>query len=242
MANEARVVPMQPMKEPLARAVSPGVTVVATHTGAVTGPVPLPFVHEPDSTMAASFRVLRHRLRKSGDPRVIAVTSPASREGKTTCAIALAMALAEHGREKVMLLEANLRRPRAAEALGFSPPACFGHQMATHLENPEVPWKAVAAFFDNLHVLAVAPSTAGTMLLSPPAFQLAMTQVRAAGYGYVIVDCPAALGSADVNLIEDAADGVLLTAMAGVTTKKSLRNAKRHLEPAPILGVVLMQK
>jgi Mrp family chromosome partitioning ATPase len=227
---------MHPRVEPT----SPGVVVVATHTGAPPGPVPLPFVRDPDSEMAASFRVLRHRLRRQGDPRVLAVTSPGSREGKTTCAIALAMALAEHGRDKVMLLEANLRRPRVGEALGFSPPACFGHQMATHLENPDTPWKAVAAFFDNLHVLAVAPSSAGTMLLSPPAFQVAMSQVRAAGYGYVVIDCPSALGSADVNLIEDSADGVMLTAMAGSTTKKALHRARTHLEPAPIVGVVLM--
>ena len=112
--------------------------------------------------------------------------------------------------------------------------------MATHLENPDTPWKAVAAFFDNLHVLAVAPSSAGTMLLSPPSFQLAMSHVRAAGYSYVVIDCPPTLGSADVNLVEDAADGVMLTAMAGATTKKALRRARAHLEPAPIVGVVLM--
>jgi Mrp family chromosome partitioning ATPase len=216
------------------------VQVVATHAEPPAGPFPLPFVKDPDSELAVSFRILRHRLRRAGDPRVIAVTSPNPREGKTTCAANLAMALAEHGRDKVMLLEANVRRPRLGEALGFAPPSCFAQQLAAHAREPDQSWCAVAAYLDNLHVLAVAAQSAGTMLLTAPALKLAIDHVRAAGYGYVIIDCPSTLRSADVNVIEDLADGVLLTCMAGTTTQKSLQQAVRHLAPAEILGVVLM--
>jgi len=216
------------------------VSVVATHTDVPAGPFPLSIVQHPDSEASASFRILRHRLRRAGDPRVIAVSSPGRSEGKTTCAANLAMALAEHGRDNVMLLEANLRRPRLGEALGFTPPACFGEQMAAHLEEATKPWTAVAAFFDNLHVMAVATTTVGTMMISAPAIKQAVDHVKAAGYGYVVLDCPATLGSADVNIIEDSSDGVLLTCMAATTTSKSLRQAMAHLEPAEILGVVLM--
>ena len=216
------------------------VQVVATVVDAPPGADNLPFIKNADSAVAASFRVLRHRLREADNPATIAVTSPSRHEGKTTCAINLAMALSEHGREKVLLLEANLRYPNLAAALGFSSPSCFGQQMASHLKSPLAPWEVVAAFFHNLHVLAVAPASIGQWRISAPGLKLAMDQLRASGYKHIIVDCPSALGSADVNVIEDTTDGVLLTARAGKTKAESLKKTVRHLAPANILGVVLM--
>lgn len=218
------------------------VSVVATHMDLPPGPFPLDIVSEPDSPLAASFRVLRHRLRRSGDPRVIAVTSPGNREGKTTCAMNLAMALAEHGREKVMLVETNLRRPRIAEALGFAPPVCFAHQMQAAVDSTNMVWQAVAVFFDNLHVLAISPENRDTGRLTAPNLRSAIDTIRTGDYAYVVLDCPAALGSADVNIIEDVADGLILTGMAGTTTKKQLRKAAEHLAPAEIYAVVLMNQ
>ncbi|MEM1030720.1 MAG: CpsD/CapB family tyrosine-protein kinase [Myxococcota bacterium] len=218
------------------------VSVVATHMDLPAGPFPLDIVSQPDSPLAASFRVLRHRLRRSGDPRTIAITSPGHREGKTTCAINLAMALAEHGREKVMLVEPNLRRPRLAEALGFAPPVCFAQQMAATVESRNMVWQVVATFFDNLHVLAVSPDNPEPGRLTAPNLRHAIETIRNGDYAYLVLDCPAALGSADVNIIEDVADGILLTSMAGTTTKRQLQLAAEHLAPAEIYGVVLMNQ
>jgi len=55
----------------------------------------------PDSQAAAAFRVLRHRLVRNGEPKVMLVTSPNVGEGKTTCALNLALALCEAGRARV---------------------------------------------------------------------------------------------------------------------------------------------
>lgn len=215
--------------------------VVATHMDAPPeGLYPLPFVDEPDSPMAASFRVLRYRLREAKDMQALAVTSPGPGEGKTTCAINMAMAFAEHGRDRVLLMEANVRNPKLGVALGFMPPVCFTTQMAQHIDEPNAPWQVVATFFDNLHVLAVNPEQLAGRLLSPPAIKIAIQQLRRADYRYVVVDCPPVLGSADVNVIEDLVDEVLLTAKVGGTTKEELRAAAEHLAPAEFLGTVLM--
>lgn len=215
------------------------VQVVATHNEAPPGPIPLDLAVAPDSDFAASFRVLHHRLRRAGDPRVVAVTSPARREGKTTCAINLAMAMAEHGRDKVMLLEANTRAPRIAEALGFAPPVCFSSQLEAAADAHHMTWRAVSAFFPNLHVLAVSPETESRVLITAPPLKRALEEIRASDYAYVVIDCPPALKSADVTIIEELSDGLILTAMAGTTTRKSLERAAEHLAPAEILGVVL---
>lgn len=230
----------QPASHPKVEPLHDHVQVVATHSTAPGGAIPLDLAVAPDSNLAASFRVLRHRLRRSGDPRIIAVTSPGRREGKTTCAINLAMAIAEHARDDVMLLEANTRAPRLAAALGFAPPVCFSNQLEKAGDGPRTSWQAVAAFFSNLHVLAVSPEGESRVLLTAPPLKRAIDDVRASGYSYIVIDCPPALGSADVTIIEDMADGVLLTAMAGVTTRKSLERAAEHLAPTEILGVILM--
>lgn len=197
------------------------------------------FIHESDSLRAASYRVLRQRLRESGNPRVIAVTSPRPREGKTRCAIDLAMALAEHGRGRVLLVETNLRSPSIAKTLGFEPPACFADQMAQHQRNPRLPWRVAAAFFPSFHVLALAPN-AGNWLLHEASFSLANEQLRRAGYSHIVLDCPPVLASADVNILSDFADGVLFAAHARNTTGDSLREAAKQLAPANILGTVLI--
>src|SRR5262245_8171774 len=62
---------------------------------------------ERDSPRAASFRLLRQRLIDKGDPRTVLCTSARSGEGKTTLATNLALAFAELGKHRVLLVEAT---------------------------------------------------------------------------------------------------------------------------------------
>ena len=196
-------------------------------------------VREPDSARAAAFRVLRHRLVERGDPRTICVTSAEPAEGKTTLAINLAMALGECGRARVLLMEANLRSPRLAPMLGFRPPECFSEQLARHREQPLEPWSVVEVFWPWLHVAAVDPKTAGKPLLDAPAFEIAVARLRP-GYDYLVIDTPPVLGSADVNLIEDAVEAVLLACWAKRSRGRTLARAIEQLSPAKVIGVTLL--
>jgi len=197
-------------------------------------------LREPDSPRAASFRVLRHRLGELGEPRTLAVTSPEAREGKTLCAANLALALSECGRARVLLVEANLRTPALAALFGFMPPECFGEQLVRHRERPLEPWSVVEVYSPWLHVAAVRPNAPGRPLLDGPAFAIAMERLKQAGYDYIVLDTPPVVGSADVNLIVDAADGVIVTVWARKTAGRALRRAHDQLSPAKILGLVLI--
>ena len=201
----------------------------------------LSMLSEPNGSRAASFRVLRYRLKKQNDPRVVGVTSPGNDEGKTTTAFNLAMALAEDGRERVLLVEANFHRPKIAEMLGFAPPSCFARQLARSLEHPGAPWDVVAAYSDNLHVLAVDPSSVRLAPLCAPAFKSAMRCLVGQSYAFVVVDCPAVLGTADVNVIADTVDALLFTAVGGRSRAAELRRAEEQLTPANIVGTVLLE-
>jgi Mrp family chromosome partitioning ATPase len=201
----------------------------------------LALVLDPDSERSAAFRVLRHHLLAAGKPQVVIVSSPNPREGKTTTALNLALALAECGRAKVLLVDAHLRRPHIAYALRFVPPWCFAEQLAAHRHQPMLPWSLVDIPQLWLHVAAINPRTERHQLLDAPAFAIAMERLRLAGYDQIIVDAPQVLGSADVNLMADAADGVVLATRARRSTSRELRRAIDQLGADKVVGTVLVE-
>ncbi len=206
---------------------------------ALAGALPLPLVHEPASAMADSFRVLRRRLRRIGDPRVVAVSSPDRREGKTTCALGLAMAIAEDDGEPVLVVEGNLRRPALARVLGFSPPVCFARQLGEFARRDTSHWTAAALGPGPLHVLAVDPETEPSPLTTA-ALRPLVECSAVTGYRHVIIDGPGVFDGSDMQVIQDQSDGVLLAARSLHTKATALRRAADELAPAELLGVVLM--
>lgn len=202
----------------------------------------LVLVNEPDSERAAAFRVLRHHLLELGRPQVVVVSSARSGDGKTTCAVNLALALAECGRAKVLLVETHVRRPQLASLFRFVPPWCFAEQLAAHRHQPLLPWGLVDIPQLWLHVAAINPRIEQSQLLDAPAFAIAMERLRLAGYDHIVIDTPPVVGSADVNLIQDAADGTLLVLRGKRSTASDLRRAIDQLSPARVLGTVLMEQ
>lgn len=201
----------------------------------------LVLLRDADSTQAAAFRVLRHHLLERGRPRVIAVTSANRREGKTTAAVNLALALAECGRARVLLIDGSLRRPQLAGIFRFIPPWCFVEQLKAHREQPLSPWGFVELGGHTLHIAAINPRNENPPSLDGHAFAIAIERLRLAPYDHIVIDCPAVSGSADVNLIQDAADAVVLVSRAKKTTARDLRGAVEQLTDAKIAGIALLE-
>ena len=200
----------------------------------------LAMVIDPDSERSASFRVLRHHLLEHGRPQVVIVTSPQAGDGKTTIALNLALALAECGRAKVLLAEAHLRRPELADVFRLVPPWCFAEQLAAHRNQPMLPWSLVEIPQLWLHVAAISPRIEKTQLLDAPAFAIAMERLRLC-YDHIVIDAPPVLGSADVNLMADAADAVLLAVRARRSTSRDLRKAIDQIGASKVVGTVLVE-
>lgn len=199
-------------------------------------------LREPDSARAAAFRVLRHRIEQSQDAldaSVLAVCAPRPRQGATTAAANLALALSECNRARVCLVEGNLRRPALAGLFRFKPPVCLADRLAQDREQPLSPW-CVAEISQSLHVLAVREDAPGQPLVNGPAFAAAVEAMRRAGYRHVIIDGPEVLGIADMNLIEEMVDGVLLVARAGESTSAELRQAATQLSNLKLRGLILL--
>jgi Mrp family chromosome partitioning ATPase len=195
---------------------------------------------DPYSSRADAYRALRHKLARAGDPKVIAVSSAERREGKTTAAINLAASLREGARGRVLLCEANLRAPSIAHALGFTPPLCFNEQLIRHRKDPLEPWVAAEPLAP-LQVMAVDPEAKYPPLLDPIAFSIAIDRLRLAGYDYIVVDTPPVLDSADLAMIGDSVDGVLLVAMAKHSGAKKVRRAIEQVGKLTFLGTLLLE-
>jgi Mrp family chromosome partitioning ATPase len=196
---------------------------------------------DPDSERAAAFRVLRHHLLELNRPQVIIVSSPQQGDGKTTTAVNLALALAECGRAKVLLAETHVRRPQLASIFRCVPPWCFAEQLAAHRHQPMLPWSLVEIPQLWLHVAAINPRIEKTQLLDAPAFAIAMERLRTAGYDHIVIDAPPVLGSADVNLMADAADTCVFALRAQVSTTRDLRRAIEQLGASKVAGTVLVE-
>ncbi len=194
----------------------------------------------PDSAAAASFRVLRHRLGERRGVTAILVTSPRAGEGKTLCAVNLALALGEAGRARVLLLEANFRCPSIARLLGFHPPVGVCEQLDSHRVQPDQPWIVVETVAPWLHVAAVAPETDTRPILDGPGLARCIEDLRQAGYDYIVIDSPPILGSADVNLIEESVDGILIALWARKSHARALRRAVEQIGRSKLLGVILL--
>jgi len=193
----------------------------------------------PDSPAAASFRVLRHRLLARLSGKVILVTSPRAAEGKTVCAANLALALGEAARSRVALLEANFRSPSLARLLGFQPPMCLREQLERHRVLPTQPWILVENVAPWLHTAAVAPETPTGPILDGPMLARCIENLRRAGYDFIVVDSPSILGSADVNLIEESVDGIVIALWARRSRRRVLRRAIEQIGKTKLLGSVL---
>jgi Mrp family chromosome partitioning ATPase len=94
----------------------------------------LVFHTDPSGAAADRFRLLRMHLQllqASGTLKSLLITSAQSEEGKSTIALNLATALAEGGKHKVLLLEADLHHSNLCRRLGLQ--ARFG--LAEYLES-----------------------------------------------------------------------------------------------------------
>lgn len=199
----------------------------------------LPMLMDGGGERAAAFRALRRRLAEQKDPRAILVTSAEDEEGKTTCAANLALALAESGRLSVLLVEANLRRPKLSAIFGFQPSRCLRTQLSAHREQIDAPWQTTELRPIGLQVLALAPDAGSSENLHGPTFSASIARWRGA-FDYVVIDGPSILESCDASIIHDSVDAVVMVARSSVSRNRTVKRALEQISADMVAGMVLM--
>jgi capsular exopolysaccharide synthesis family protein len=194
----------------------------------------------PHSLAAEQYRSLRTRILQSenGTPlRVVLVTSPGKGDGKSVNAANLALTMAQQIPSRVLLLDADLRRPRSHRLLGLDdrqPGLADVLMGGEDLESALVPIPG-----RNLWVLpAGVPPGHPAELLSSSTMRRVVDTLRTR-FDRIIVDTPPIAPLADVRILSPMADGIVLVVRAGVTTRPAIERALAGFDRQRVLGIVL---
>lgn len=199
---------------------------------------------------AEGYRTLRTTLSSRatrGKPRSVLVTSSASGDGKTTSAINLAAALAQVG-SRVTLVEADLRKPSIAVALGLALEHGIEDVLAGDVSF-ERALTNVTIGTANVRVLPVGQpgllvGTAGAELADRLSFHVGEDLIRAAleVSDFVVVDSPPLNAVSDALPLARAADEVVVVGRVGQTKIKQLWELHDLLAEygRPVTGTVLI--
>ena len=200
---------------------------------------PGPFVSAGTAARTEALRQVRTLLQSAAagtSLKTLAVTSAVPREGRSATVCSLALLFAETGR-RVLVVDAELRRPRLARFLGLDDSTGLSTVLggAATLDQAVQPWGV------GLWLLAGGrPPHNPSELLSSPRMTEVVDEVRRR-YDVVIFDCPPLLPVTDGEVVAARADGTLLVVRAHRTTAAQVTAAVRalHAVNASLLGCVL---
>jgi len=199
-----------------------------------------PLVTLRGTPRAEAFRSIRTNLQYvdvDNPPRTVVITSSLLEEGKSTTACNLAIAVAQAG-SKVLLLEADLRRPKVAEYLGVDGSRGLTDVLIAQatLDNTIIHWQR--GLLDFLPAGAIPPNPSELLASHQMADLLAELAKR---YDLVILDAPPLLPVTDAAILSTAADGAILVARHGTIKREQVADSADALRQvnARIFGTVL---
>ena len=193
---------------------------------------------DPSPRAAEAVRQLRTNLRFAAvddPPRVVMVTSSNPGEGKSTVIGSLAQAVAASG-QPVILIDADLRRPRQASQFGVDGRVGLSEVLSGDVFLAD----ALITLEDGLVLLPAGRTPPN------PSEQLGSSRMREllealSETHMILVDAPPVLPVTDSTLLANAVDGTILVVLHGKTRKEHVEVARDMLGNvhARMLGVVL---
>jgi capsular exopolysaccharide synthesis family protein len=194
----------------------------------------------PDTFAAERYQGLRlkiEQLRQRRAMTVIAITSPGAGDGKTVTSINLAGVLARDSSQRVLLVDADLRRSSVSGHLGLDPStpgladliARSPKPLGALIKRPEV------CGFDLLPAGSSAMSVQA--LFRSDRFAKILDEARGL-YDYVLLDTPPLAPVFDAAVLARAVDGVIVVVAAGKTPRRLLAVALDLLDPDKVVGIV----
>ncbi len=192
-----------------------------------------------DTPATEAFRLLSVRLRHLRRDRKLQkllITSTIPQEGKSVVSANVACALTSGTRQRVLLLEGDVRRPTLSKVFGLKahPGIC------EYLQNE----RTLAASIYRLEPAGIWFLPAGIAPADPlelleSAKLPALMEQLTTWFDWVIVDSPPVLPLADTSVWTRLADGILLVTRQGTTQKRHLKRGIEALESKKVIGAVL---
>lgn len=200
------------------------------------------FLENDQQGFAEAVRTVRTGVVLSGldaSHQIVVVTSSVPGEGKTTTSVNLALAMGQM--EKVLLIDADMRRPTIAKTLGLpgSSPG-LSNLVAGTAETAQCIHHYVDGNIDILTAGLIPPNP--LELLSSKRFRDVLEQL-AAQYDRIVIDSAPTLAVSDALMLATLANAVIYVVKSDSTAFHSARNGIQRLQRvnAPLTGVVLNQ-
>ncbi len=187
-----------------------------------------------------AYKMLRTSVLNISESRegcsVIGITSPNPSEGKSTLAINLSYTLAQ-ANKKVLLIEADLRKPVFAKRLKISPSVGLSEMLNGEREGAI----QTSSYFENWKIICAGKGGAvASELLGSLEMEVLITELRSE-FDHIIIDLPPVNEVTDAVAVSGCLDGMLLVVKESVTTKMDLEIAMSHLtfSKAELLGFII---
>ena len=197
------------------------------------------------SPFLESFRSLNTNIKLLGSDnslRSFVISSSIPSEGKSTVSCHLAQAAAAMG-QRVIIIDADLRRPQVHHWLGVENHEGLSNVLATGLDVEEAIVKVPQ--WENLSVITAGdiPPDPTRLLSSQKMFSLMDRLKSCRKYDLIIYDTPPILGFADGRILSNRTDGVVLVVRIGKTDRSLLKQNIDNIQMSnvPILGVIANQ-
>ncbi|WP_217558546.1 CpsD/CapB family tyrosine-protein kinase [Paenibacillus sp. GbtcB18] len=194
----------------------------------------------PMSPISETYRTLRTNIQYSGvdgEIRTLMVTSASPWEGKSTTIDNLAVVYAQTDK-KVLLIDADLRKPTAHRTFGLSNRTGLTDVLTRQAEVEEA---LKETDIPGLYVM-----TCGTVPPNPSEIlgSLRMKELLERlkqEFDVILIDTPPVLAVSDAQVVATQCDGVVLVVNAGGVKRELVQKARDSLQfvHARVLGVVL---
>lgn len=196
--------------------------------------------HEPEHAASEAYRAVRTALyfgSRGAGHQVVQITSPTPGDGKTTLSANLAISAANSGK-RVLLIEADFRRPRLAELFCLAEHHGVSSVITGDVESSEAIKPTVV---ENLFLMPCGPRPNNpSELLTSGRFQEVLDAVRHR-FDLILVDTPPLLVVTDPAVVASRVDTVLLVVSLDRHVRHLALRASEVLDSigANVLGVVV---
>jgi len=174
-----------------------------------------------------------HQAQAERDVKVVLLISAGSGEGKTLTAVNLALTFSEAFQRRVLLLDADLRKPAVHEFLGVSNARGLGDLLDLDTPPP------IVGVTSRLSLLPAGNYRDDPTKVVTSDRLWSLVQESRARFDWIVIDTPPLGLVPDARLLAPMTDGALLVAEAGSTTCDEIQGVAETFEPGRLLGVVL---